>query len=173
VTSVVFLAHNSHHLMTSGSVDDVIKCWDWRSLGFTSKSGPRPVMSSTSVNKQCGLSWLAQDAQGRFVYAVSTANRIHQYSAQHLGQPLRTFTAPDYAVRSFYVRAAVHPQGHLLAAGSSNGRLYVWDTTRLFSTNEPLCTLNTDTTNEVSGVDWQDEQTLASVSDDALLRVWR
>ena len=66
-------------------------------------------------------------------------------------------THPCLQVSSFYPRLALSPCGTFLAAGSSNGRLVLWDAKRLLT---PGATAKEDAvildahTAEVSSVDW-------------------
>ena len=79
-------------------------------------------------------------------------------------------THPCLQVGSFYPRLALSPCGRFLAAGSSNGRLVLWDAKSLLTpgitTKEAAVVLDAHTA-EVSGVDWSYDNVSDSPRSDA------
>lgn len=180
VTSVVHLQHSPHLLASSGSSDSAVRVWDLRKA-HSRRVNPAWCDSNdehvaervaASGSRPYGVSSLTLSDDGRMLYALSTDSQIHALSSNSLSSPfpheIKSFSHPFLSCGSFYVRLAVSPCSRYLASGSSDGSIVLFDThgsgtdgVRLVGGHEQ----------EVSGLDWG-RDTLASCSDDLLVRVW-
>lgn len=72
------------------------------------------------------------------------------YDTIHNATPLRKFNNPDYRCATFYIRAAVSPDGRFIASGSSDHSVYIWEVDATVDAPIKL----PGHSQEVSGVSW-------------------
>jgi len=82
--------------------------------------------------------------------------------------PTASFRGHD--APSFYVKVAMSPDGRHVISGSTDSKVYIWQTDR---PQDPPYRMEGHT-GEVTGVDWSSchEDKVASVSDDGTMRIW-
>ncbi|KAI8865661.1 WD40 repeat-like protein [Ramicandelaber brevisporus] len=208
VVSAVFMAHNEHLLATAGVGDGRIKYWDLRYHGsHTNRQTPVPSQQSTSLQAMSSsqetaipdlkalqsmprFTSLALSPDGTRLFGVSRCNSIFAYDTGALQAPLYALSHspadgsdPRYTVASQYLRAHVSPDSSFLAAGSSDGNVFVWDLRAAerhavcpsIPASQPLI-LSGHERMDVPCVRWQpsamEQNMLVSCSDDGTLRRW-
>ncbi|KAF9076446.1 WD40-repeat-containing domain protein [Rhodocollybia butyracea] len=187
VTNLVFTEDMS--LISSGSSDGVLRCWDFR---FLSESGIRkPAKSKRFIpslysdtdpttlygsRRTRGILSLAVGTgpSSGLLFALGADSRIHTYSASSLTPYPINFTHPNLRVNgSFYLSSAVSPCGRWLASGGGESAILfdVAAAAKPYATALPGVELKAQL-GEVYAVDWADGM-LASGADDRTVRVWR
>ncbi|RKO99314.1 hypothetical protein CXG81DRAFT_27919 [Caulochytrium protostelioides] len=130
-----------------------------------------------------GFTSLTLAPDGLRLFASCTDSRIYEIRTDLARVMPIVRTAPDYACRSFYIKTAVSPGGHVLASGSSDSGIFLWDLARhgagADSGRDAFGVLTAQSVlrahdGEVTGVAWSpDGQQLASCADDLSIRTWR
>lgn len=159
-------------LLSTGAGDEEIRAWDCRRLDkpclLSSFSLSRKQGSRT---KSHGFVTLTGSKTG-LVAALSTESKL--YVLDSLTMSLcRCMEAPPsstFHVSTFYIKCTFNPQGTLVASGSSDGNLYVWD----IESESNVEVLGSHSA-EVTAVDWSpsDPMQLCSVSDDNYIKLWK
>ncbi|KAE8665681.1 hypothetical protein F3Y22_tig00112530pilonHSYRG00126 [Hibiscus syriacus] len=164
ITSVIYLK-DEISIATAGAADSVVKFWDIRNLkSNVTQACPQPKSST-----QKGISSLSQDLRGVFLTASCMDNRIYLYNVLQLDKgPIRTFSV--CRIESFYVKAAISPDGDHILSGSSDGNAYTWKVNKVQV--EPLILKGHH--GEVTVVEWCPSEMgmIATASDDFTVRLW-
>ncbi|BGP16592.1 hypothetical protein JCM10213_000494 [Rhodosporidiobolus nylandii] len=181
VTGVTYLAHQPNLLASSGSSDSVIKIWDLRRSHSRRVNPASYETNEDAASSLCtseggsarphGIANLTLAPDGTRLYALATDSSIYAFAPQNLTlpSPVRVFSSPAARYNSFYVRAAISPCSRYLASGNSDGGVLLWDTEG--SGRDAVRVVGHE--REVSGIDWADGESLATCSDDLLVRHWR
>ncbi|KAH1080687.1 hypothetical protein J1N35_020448 [Gossypium stocksii] len=165
ITSVIYLK-DEISIATSGAADSVVKFWDTRNLkSNVTEACPHPESST-----QKGITSLSQDLKGVFLTASCMDNRIYLYNVLQLDKgPIHTFSGCQ--IESFYVKAAISPDGDHVLSGSSDGDAYIWK-----QVNKPLAEpiILKSHKGEVTAVDWCPSEIgkIATSADDFTVRLW-
>ncbi|OAJ44566.1 hypothetical protein BDV3_002257 [Batrachochytrium dendrobatidis] len=174
VTSVTFLTHITHMIASVGAADGLVKFWDLRAAGV-SKNWRNAVETSTppkNCKRSFGFSSLTLNHSGTKLYASCLDNSIHEFSTSRLSTPTKQITYPTYKCASFYIRTCVSPDDSMIMSGSTDGGVYMWNTTK---PGNQLPLILKGHKAETSGVAWcgSDFGQIATCSDDMTVRVWR
>ena len=172
VTAICF--QDSHHLISCGDTDGIVKLWDTRMSYSLYNKAPRPKFEfhhpgNTSMQ---GFISLAMNVNSRFVYASCMDNSIYQFDAIICDKkPSKRFVGLE---SSFYQHISLSGDGKLLASGSKDKNAYIWNVESTTS-EEPLMVLEGHG-EEVTCVDWCNDSSvlcrLATASDDQRHRIW-
>jgi len=154
VTSLLHLENAPNKLVSSGSVDGIIRHWDLLMPDMIKRSGarkPNPKGTSTDqssidpttyqgTRRPRGISSLSVGTgpSAGFLFALSNDSLVHTYNISTLEPQSGRITDPHtdpwsyghHTMRtsSFNVRAALSPCGQWLASGGvSNGSVYLFD----------------------------------------------
>ncbi|GMI67083.1 hypothetical protein like AT3G27640 [Hibiscus trionum] len=164
ITSVIYLK-DEISIATAGAADSVVKFWDSRNLkSNVTQACPQPESST-----QKGISSLSQDLKGVFLTASCMDNRIYLYNVLQLDKgPIQTFSG--CRIESFYVKAAISPDGDQILSGSSDGNAYTWKVNKVQA--EPISLRSHH--GEVTAVDWSPSEIgkIATAADDFTVRLW-
>ncbi|XP_035786857.1 protein lethal(2)denticleless-like [Anopheles albimanus] len=170
ITGLVF--QDSNTLISCGAGDGVIKVWDTRRHYTSHQRDPLPKHSfpyaGTTTLK--GFTNLVIDEVRHRLYVNCMDNHIYCYNVStYEAQPLQRYGG--FKNGTFYVKAALSPDGQYLISGSSDERSYVWNVDH----PNPLLQLRGHAA-EVTSVAWMQSQRkvrLVTCSDDARHKIWR
>ncbi|MBW4617973.1 MAG: PD40 domain-containing protein [Cyanosarcina radialis HA8281-LM2] len=168
-------------ILASGSNDKTVKLWDWQSgsclkslAGHTdfiygiAFSSDGQILASASTDSSIRL-WNVGTSQTNSELTIAFAQRAGGIYCELridncFGQCCQILLGHTDWVYS----VAFHPQGKILASGSADCTLKLWD----LSTGQCLQTLSTHT-DKIFGIAWSpDGQTLASASADCTVKLW-
>ncbi|KAF9057288.1 WD40-repeat-containing domain protein [Panaeolus papilionaceus] len=190
VTDVFFSDLNPSQLISSGSFDGVLRCWDLRTppskRGRTPKQRRPPMLYSSSLDptsegsrRPRGIISLANGTgpSAGLVFAVGADSRIHTYELPSLTPKVQTLQDTQLQAGSFYVGLSVSTCGRWLACGGSGdkGSSFLFDIENAATRPrlQPLKPIELKGhKGEVSAVDWAADS-LATCGDDGIVRVWR
>ncbi|XP_050095317.1 protein lethal(2)denticleless [Anopheles aquasalis] len=170
ITGLVF--QDSNTLISCGAGDGVIKVWDTRRHYTSHQRDPLPKHSfpyaGTTTLK--GFTNLVIDEARHRLYVNCMDNHIYCYNVStYEAQPLQRYGG--FKNGTFYVKAALSPDGQYLISGSSDERSYVWNVDH----PNPLLQLRGHAA-EVTSVAWMQSRRkvrLVTCSDDARHKIWR
>uniref|UniRef100_A0A2M4AMQ6 Putative wd40 repeat-containing protein l2dtl n=1 Tax=Anopheles triannulatus TaxID=58253 RepID=A0A2M4AMQ6_9DIPT len=170
ITGLVF--QDSNTLISCGAGDGVIKVWDTRRHYTSHQRDPLPKHSfpyaGTTTLK--GFTNLVIDETRHRLYVNCMDNHIYCYNVStYEAQPLQRYGG--FKNGTFYVKAALSPDGQYLISGSSDERSYVWNVDH----PNPLLQLRGHAA-EVTSVAWMQSRRkvrLVTCSDDARHKIWR
>ncbi|KAL4363806.1 hypothetical protein GQ457_04G033550 [Hibiscus cannabinus] len=164
ITSIIYLK-DEISIATAGAGDSVVKFWDTRNLkSNVTQACPHPESST-----QKGITSLSQDSKGVFLTASCMDNRIYLYNVLQLDKgPIQAFSG--CRIESFYVKAAISPDGGHILSGSSDGNAYTWKVNQVQV--EPISLKSHH--GEVTAVDWCSSEIgkIATAADDFTVRLW-
>ncbi|ETN59641.1 lethal(2)denticleless [Anopheles darlingi] len=170
ITGLVF--QDSNTLISCGAGDGVIKVWDTRRHYTSHQRDPLPKHSfpyaGTTTLK--GFTNLVIDETRHRLYVNCMDNHIYCYNVStYEAEPLQRYGG--FKNGTFYVKAALSPDGQYLISGSSDERSYVWNVDH----PNPLLQLRGHAA-EVTSVAWMQSRRkvrLVTCSDDARHKIWR
>ncbi|KAF5739603.1 transducin family protein [Tripterygium wilfordii] len=169
ITSVLYLK-DEVSIASAGATDSTIKFWDTRNLKtHITQACIHPESSAEKDKVLHGISSLSQDSNGMFLTASCMDNRIYLYNVLQLDKgPVQSFSGCQ--IESFYVKAAISPDGAHIISGSSNGSAYVWQVDRPQGYPSTLKSHR----GEVTAVDWCSSEVgkLATSADDFTVCIW-
>ncbi|KAJ4472242.1 WD40-repeat-containing domain protein [Lentinula aciculospora] len=186
ITNLIF--NEDMSLISSGSSDGVLRCWDLRFVSASGRSLARskrfipslctPIDPTTSHGSHRPRGILSLTAgigpSSGLLFALGADSRIHTYMASSLSPLPISFTDPNIQVNgSFYISSAISPCGRWLASGGGKSALLFDVSTaaspyaRASSGVELKAQLG-----EVYAVDWADGM-IATCADDRTVRIWR
>ncbi|KAJ7276111.1 WD40-repeat-containing domain protein [Mycena haematopus] len=185
VTGLLVSDANPYHLISSGSSDGNLRCWDVR----VSKR----AKSSKAKEPACLLSspldpTLSQGSRPRgivslvngtgpttgLLFALSADARIQTYGRDSLATFGNTYTHANLQT-NFYVKLAASPCGRWLASGGAGvpGSSFMFDVSNATrATAEQTGVELRGQSGDVGGVDWA-QGMLSTCWDDGIVRVWR
>ncbi|KAF7301494.1 Small monomeric GTPase [Mycena indigotica] len=182
VTGLSYSDMNEFHLITSGSADGILRCWDLR----TTKKVKEPAcvlfspqdatLQTTSSRRPRGIISLAQGCGPSvgLIFALAADARIYTFDRDSLTAYGHTYTHTNLRT-NFYVGLSTSPCGRWLASGGAGipGSGFMFDVSNATRGQiaEPGVELK-GYTGECGGVDWADGM-LATAWDDGVVRVWR
>lgn len=159
-------------LLLSGGADGAVRVWDARAGLATRSRPPAPVAEiwPAPARRRAGVTGLAvHPGTGRVAASLHGVGHALLHPAL-VGDAV--LLHPDGAPpSSFYVKAAFSPSGDRLLGGAGDGDARVWEVARPRAAPARLA----GHAAEVTGVAWcpADAGQVATVSDDASVRVWR
>ncbi|KAK1229721.1 hypothetical protein PQX77_007215 [Marasmius sp. AFHP31] len=179
-------------LVSSGSSDGLLRCWDLRFTTSTKKSKAAktkrtlallssPIDPTTLHNSRRprGILSLTNGTgpTSGLIFALGADSRIHTYNASSLEPLSINYTHPNLKTNSsFYLSISASPCGRFLASGSAGmqGSAFLFDISnaaRPYSQAEPGIELRAQV-GEIGPVDWA-EGMLATCADESTVRIWR
>ncbi|KAJ6516188.1 WD40 repeat-like protein [Mycena sanguinolenta] len=185
VTGVLFSDANPYHLITSGSSDGNLRCWDVRVSQRTKSSkikDPAYLLSSpldptlSQGPRPRGIASLVSGTgpSTGLLFALSTDARIHTYGRDSLAAFGNTYRHANLQT-NFYVKLATSPCGRWLATGGAGA----FGSSFMFDISNATRGAGDQTGVELKGhsgdagvVDWAQEM-LSTCWDDGMIRVWR
>ncbi|KAJ3788861.1 WD40 repeat-like protein [Lentinula aff. detonsa] len=184
ITNLIF--NEDMSLVSSGSSDGVLRCWDLRFLSarspaklkritpsLCSPTDPTTLHGSRRPRGILSLTAGTGPSSG-LLFALAADSRIHTYAASSLTSLPINFTDPNIQANgSFYISSAVSPCGRWLASGGGKSALLfdISAAAEPFSRASPGVVLKAQL-GEVYAVDWADGM-VASCADDRTVRIWR
>ncbi|KAJ7638550.1 WD40 repeat-like protein [Roridomyces roridus] len=170
VTSLVYSDTNPHQLISSGSSDGILRCWDLR----VSKKGKSPVcLLSSPVDPYPSLVMGSGPTTG-LIFGLGSDSRIHTYARDSLLVCGNSFTH-ERLQTNFYVKLAASPCGRWLATGGTGHcGAFAFDVSNAtrgsgVGTGVELKGYSGD----VGGIDWASNGLLSTCCDDGTVRTWR
>ena len=190
---------DDHTLLSSGSIDGMVKLWDTRKLYYRKR--PCPVRSAytfshhinleqqrqqqvreirpSNENRRVGITSMCLDSTNTRLlvsYYRTGKIRLFDLSASPSNALISVFSG--HKNDSFYVKSSFSPDERFVVSGSCDGGIYMWnlnDDNRRGSTVLPIQNPLRGHTQEVTCVDWRrvlDGDELISCSDDGSVRAW-
>ncbi|KAL0949910.1 hypothetical protein HGRIS_009938 [Hohenbuehelia grisea] len=189
ITSLLYPNLEPCQLMSSGSGDGILKCWDIRQC-VTSKRSKAPYTLFSSAldpttfhgsRRPRGITSIVNGhrATDGLIFALGTDSYVHTYSAQDLAPQSHGYTDENMST-NFYVRLALSPCGRWLASGGAGPQAtaFLYDVSNAGrpATSDgggpvPSVKLGGQA-GDINAVDWA-EDVLATCADDGTVRVWR
>ncbi|PPQ63968.1 hypothetical protein CVT24_009091 [Panaeolus cyanescens] len=190
ITDVLYSELHANQLISSGSFDGILRCWDLRKpppkRGRTPKQ-PRPPMlysstldpTSTNSRRPRGICSMASGTgpTAGLIFAIGQDSRIHTYELPSLMAKEQSLQDEHLQAGSFYVGLSVSTCGRWLACGGSGekGSNFLFDieqgaTRPRLQPLQPIEFKGHE--GEVSAVDWA-ANSLATCGGDGIVRVWR
>ncbi|KAJ7117351.1 cell division cycle protein cdt2 [Mycena crocata] len=187
ITGLIYSDANPYHLISSGSSDGILRCWDLRlsKKGKSAKVKEPPCLLSSPLDP---TAWQASrrprgiislvDGSGPtagLIFALGADSRIHTYARDSLAAFDNSYTHENLQT-NFYVKLAASPCGRWLASGGAGvtGSSFMFDVS-----NATRATAGSTTgvelkaqSGDAGGVDWASDM-LSTCWDDGMVRVWR
>ncbi|XP_053676088.1 protein lethal(2)denticleless [Anopheles nili] len=170
ITGLVFQDGNT--LISCGAGDGMVKVWDTR-RHYTShlrEAMPKHYFAYAGTTALKGFTNLAIDEQRHRLYVNCMDNYIYCYNiSSYDDKPLQRYGGFNNG--TFYVKAALSPDGQYLISGSSDERCYIWNV----DNGKPLVKLAGHSA-EVTSVAWMQSERdvrIVTCSDDARHKIWR
>ncbi|KIY69757.1 WD40 repeat-like protein [Cylindrobasidium torrendii FP15055 ss-10] len=187
VTGLLYSTDTPYNLISSGTADGLLRCWDIRLLQRR-KSGPKPKpVVASGVDPTClqgsrrprGIKsiCLGTGPTAGSIFGFSADSRIHVYSLDSLAGQENCYFHPKMQTNSFYVGLALNPNGNWLACGGPDGNAFVFDVHNAASvyaepTEGVRLGMHGQSLGEVGAVSWSVDG-LATCLDEGTVRVWR
>ncbi|KAK7061471.1 WD40 repeat-like protein [Favolaschia claudopus] len=183
VTGLLYSDTDPHYLISSGSADGILRCWDVR---FTKKSkvkepaclqsSPLDPTLSPGASRSRGIISLTQGTGPTLglLFGLSADSRIHTYERDSLTAFGNTYTHANLQT-NFYVKIATSPCGRWLASGGAgpSGSSFMFDVSNATrSAAEYKGVELKGHAGDAGAVDWASDM-LATCWDDGMVRVWR
>ncbi|KAF7353041.1 WD40 repeat-like protein [Mycena venus] len=140
ITGLLFSDANPYHLISSGSSDGILRCWDIRLSKRTKSSKAKkpafvlsspldPTLAQGSTRPRGIISFV--DGTGPttgLLFALSADSRIHTYGRDSLAALGNSWSHPNLQT-NFYVKLAASPCGRWLASGGAgvSGSSFMFD----------------------------------------------
>ncbi|KAI8807916.1 WD40-repeat-containing domain protein [Cladochytrium replicatum] len=104
------------------------------------------------------------------IFACSRDGHLYEYRTSSLQEPIAKYSDSNLQIRSYFVRAAVSPDGRFVACGSSDKAVHMWEVggsqrpSAIFKVHE----------REATCIAWHKRRAeqFATVSDDVTVRIW-
>jgi len=147
-------------LVYTGHLDKQVRVFD-------AKRG-EAVSQFDTQHTDC-ITGLQLSTDGSKIYTTSRDGTVCCYDTANTNKILATFTAPNLSIDSNWARATLSPTGQHIALGSSNGKVFIWDT----QTTKLVTTLNASST-AVSGITWNplNYNNLVTFDDHGVISIW-
>ncbi|KAJ7781514.1 WD40 repeat-like protein [Mycena metata] len=185
VTGLLYSDANPYQLISSGSSDGSLRCWDIRlSRSKSTKvkepgcllSSPLDPTPSHGSPRPRGIISLVSGTGPTtgLVFALGADSRIHTYHRDSLIAFGNTYSH-DNLQTNFYVKLAASPCGRWLATGGAgvSGSSFLFDVSNATSAAAAQTGVELKGhTGDAGGVDWAPEM-LSTCWDDGMVRVWR
>ncbi|KAJ7507500.1 cell division cycle protein cdt2 [Mycena galericulata] len=192
VTSLLYSGANPYQLISSGSSDGLLRCWDLR-VSKKSKSTKVKEPACLFSSPLDPTAWQASrrprgiislvDGTGPtagLVFGLGSDSCIHTYARDSLAAFGNSYTHENLQT-NFYVKLAISPCGRWLATGGTGrgsgapGSSFTFDVSN--ATRASGCTAATGVElkgacGDAGGVDWAADM-LSTCWDDGMVRVWR
>ncbi|KAH8925256.1 hypothetical protein BT69DRAFT_1279852 [Atractiella rhizophila] len=169
--------------LLSGAADGLVKLWDVRLAGGSSvkKMYERKKYPDCVASGEVGRSMREGSRRcygiidlvggGGRVHALTMNSKIVTFSP-HTLQTISHRSHPSLQTSQFYFRLSLSPSSRHLASGSSNGKHVLFDL-ESHPSSQPIVFSGHEEGRDVGYVDWGGEETIASVGDDEVVRIWR
>ncbi|KAJ6599326.1 WD40-repeat-containing domain protein [Mycena vulgaris] len=185
VTGLIYSDVNPYQLISSGSSDGILRCWDLRlSKSKSAKVKEPPCLFSSPVDP---TAWQASsrprgiislvDGTGPtagLIFALGADSRIHTYARDSLAAFGNSYTHENLQT-NFYIKLAASPCGRWLATGGTgvSGSSFMFDVSNATRASGGSTAVELKGhSGDAGGVDWASEM-LSTCWDDGMVRVWR
>ncbi|CAN8064715.1 unnamed protein product [Agarophyton chilense] len=184
VTALVTVPTRSNYFLTAGAADGTIKLWDLRKISSPDHDhlinfahpGEQRQWEHGMRRRQYGIASLDVDPTGSRLIASGTDSSIYMYDVRDLNLGYSCMLT-GHKQTSFYIRAKFSPCGRFVGSGSSDSKVYLWDTLRpsKHARLDPVLMLDGHRGGDAAGVDWckTEPQKLVSYSDDSTVKLWK
>ncbi|KAJ7688476.1 cell division cycle protein cdt2 [Mycena rosella] len=187
VTGLIYSDANPYHLISSGSSDGILRCWDLRlSKSKSTKVKEPPCLFSSPLDpttfqpssRPRGIISLV-DGTGPtagLCFALCADSRIHTYGRDSLAAFGNSYTHENLQT-NFYVKLAASPCGRWLATGGSgvSGSSFMFDVSNATRASPYAAQTGVELkghAGDAGGVDWASGM-LSTCWDDGMVRLWR
>ncbi|KAJ7228910.1 WD40 repeat-like protein [Mycena pura] len=185
VTGLLYSKANPHQLISSGSSDGILRCWDIRltkkrtrvkELGCLLSSPSDPTVWQAASRRPRGIISLVEGTgpTAGLIFALGADSHIHTYAHDSLTAFGCSYTHANLRT-NFYVGLAASPCGRWLASGGAgaSGSSFIFDVSNAIrgSAVETGVELKGHS-GDAGGVDWSAGM-LSTCWDDGMVRVWR
>ncbi|KAJ7774271.1 WD40 repeat-like protein [Mycena maculata] len=186
VTGILYSDANPCQLISSGSSDGILRCWDLRVAKSKSAKVKEPAcMSSSPLDPTAGQASRRPrgiislvDGSGPtagLIFALAADSRIYTYARDSLAAFGNSYTHENLQT-NFYVKLAASPCGRWVATGGAgvSGSSFAFDVSNATRTSGPKQTgvELKGHSGDAGGVDWAPDM-LATCWDDGMVRIWR
>jgi denticleless len=197
ITGLLWAQGDNYSLTSSGSLDGILRRWDFRLPSNTSVRASNPTTTKSELDpttqhgslRPRGLTSLTagHGPTAGLLFALGADARVHAYHASTLNPlpPASALTHEGLQGTSFYVRSALSPCGSWLATGCAgpSGSAFLFDVSGVASAaargltaadvrsrveGVRICAQK----GEVGAVDWGHDG-IATCADDGTVRMWR
>ncbi|GAO45893.1 WD40 repeat-like protein [Saitoella complicata NRRL Y-17804] len=169
ITSLAYLPNGN--VVSASESNSCLKVWDVRRLHPRTPIITTPAPASQS--RPYGITSMNMAPNGQMLYALSRDGALYRYDTSFMvrGPIDAGWRCDGLAVRSYFVKSQISRDGNYVACGSSDNNVVLFPTAGNGSAGVTLKGghLKEVTSVAFSGVD----NTLMSVSDDMVCRLWR
>ena len=181
ITSVTFMK-DDYTLLSSGSVDGMVKLWDTRKLYYRKRPCPVREIRPSNETRRVGITSMCLDSTNtRLLVSYYRTGKIRLFDLSASPSNALICVFSGHKNDSFYVKSSFSPDERFVVSGSCDCGIYIWNLERNSSERRrgstvlPLQNPLRGHTQEVTCVDWRigtagDE--LVSCSDDGSVRIW-
>ncbi|ORX57008.1 WD40 repeat-like protein [Hesseltinella vesiculosa] len=124
VTCALFYGQDEEKVLTSGSLDGMVKLWDCRA-GRTS----RPIETTVYKDKQGvtkGIADMKLDQSGTRLFSLCMDDSVYMHYLVDITKPARRYTDPAFKA-GFSSTLSLSHDDQFLLAGSNHNQLFCWD----------------------------------------------
>ncbi|KAG7449441.1 WD40 repeat-like protein [Guyanagaster necrorhizus] len=188
VTNLIYSDTSPHNLVSSGSYNGILRCWDVRSLTSSKKilkyKLHKPLFVSTEdptifhgSRRPRGIISLAEGSgpTAGLLFGLGADSRVHTYTRSSLLPMSNSYAHERMQTNSFYITLAMSPCGRWLSSGSTGrGSAFLYDVHSAwqpFAMEEKGVELQGQQ-GDIGGVAWCSDG-LVTGADDGTVRVWR
>ncbi|KAJ7179370.1 WD40-repeat-containing domain protein [Mycena filopes] len=186
VTGLLYSDANPYQLITSGSSDGSLRCWDIRLINRSKSTKSKepicllsspldPTFSHGSPRPRGIISLVGGTGPTTgSVFALGADSRIHTYDRDSLAAFGNSYSH-DNLQTNFYVKLAASPCGRWLATGGAgvSGSSFMFDVSNATSASAARTGVELKGhSGDAGGVDWAPGM-LSTCWDDGMVRVWR
>ncbi|KAF3930573.1 hypothetical protein ABW19_dt0203747 [Dactylella cylindrospora] len=160
---------------------------------------PKPKFHDFKPHRDYGITSLTYSPDGARLYALCKDGNMYAYATSHMNKgPIHFYSHPKLKTNSFYVKSSISRDGEILATGSSDGAVVLFATDekylqlaeddglpiphgapasvtagRELMSGRGTALIEGHNGKEVTGVAWDMDGSVMSISDDYTARIWR
>ncbi|KAK6516729.1 hypothetical protein TWF506_006621 [Arthrobotrys conoides] len=160
---------------------------------------PKPQFHDFKPHRDYGITSLTFGPDGSRLYALCKDGNLYAYSTSHLDRgPIHFYSNSKLKTNSFYVKSSISRDGAIIATGSTDGTLVLFPTDEKYLSpaeddglpvphgapasvtaakelynGTGTALIEGHSGREVTGVAWDINRNVISISDDCMARIWR